>query len=78
MKTTKITKIILERDGIEKVAIPATKEELSAAEVGFKELGFNINECSCGDEVCWGGYVWRCAYGPSGNCEWFKSDWQCN
>jgi hypothetical protein len=78
MQTTKITKIILERNGEERVAVPATPAELKAAEAEFKKLGLDINRCSCGAEVCWQGYVWRCAYGPSGECQWFKSDWRCN
>lgn len=76
--STRITKIILERNGEERPAVPVSPEELERAAAAFKSQGRDIRECSCGDEICWEGYVWRCAYGPSGSCEWFQSDWQCN
>lgn len=77
MATTTLTKIVLERDGEEKIAYAVTKEELEAARADFVAMGLDVDRCDCGHEACINGYVWRCAYGPSGNCQWFKSDWRC-
>jgi hypothetical protein len=77
MSTTKITKIILERDGEEKEAVLVSDAELQSFAEEFKAKGIDIFSCNCGDEICWYGRVWRCAYGSDGRCQWFRSDWQC-
>lgn len=78
MATTTVTKIILEINGEERVAVPVSEAELQEAAQGLRDKGIDVFNCDCGQELCWNGYVWRCAYGPSGNCQWFKSDWMCN
>jgi hypothetical protein len=78
METTKIVKIILERNGEERIAYPVSEIELQEVKEAFEEKRIKVNGCTCGQEVCHNGYVWRCAYGPSGRCQWFKSDWRCN
>ncbi len=77
MATTTITKIILERNGEEREAYPVSDAELLQFKEKFQAMNRDISDCNCGDEVCIDGYVWRCSYGPTGNCQWFKSDWQC-
>lgn len=76
-QTTTIVGIVLERDGNTRIAQPVPPDELAALRDAFQAQGLNVDECNCGDEICWDGQVWRCAYGPSGACQWFRSDWGC-
>ena len=65
-------KIILEIDGDEVEAIPATEDELKQLE----EAGIAAG-CNCGVQVCFQGYVWVCRYRRP-NCYWFKTRVMCN
>lgn len=76
MSNSRIIKITLDIKGQEVDAYPVTEEEFKSTLEG---LGLDFPpDCRCGDERCIGGYLYRCAYGPSGNCMWFRSDWRCN
>lgn len=78
MALTRIVEIVLERNGERRTARPASADELSSASESLAEKGSTMDSCECGEELCINGYVWRCAYGPEGHCQWFVSDWQCN
>lgn len=75
---TKITKIILEVDGQEYTAYPLTDEEIQRMKESTKAMNIDFDDCNCGDEWCIDGYIYRCAYGPSGRCQVFRSDVRCN
>lgn len=78
MKRTKIVAIVLEMDGKQVVAHPITPEKLSELKSVQKGLEARLQDCSCGEEFCIGGYIYRCAEGPDGSCQLYASDWQCN
>jgi hypothetical protein len=78
MAVTKIVGLVVEHDGKQSVARPVSPEALAAAAAQILDKGRSLDSCECGDEMCISGYVWRCAYGPSGDCEWFESDVGCN
>lgn len=71
-----ITRIILEKDGIEYSARPATNEELRTLEEKIKETG-NSTSCSCGQEMCLEGWVWRCMAAGGGECIWYITNIVC-
>jgi hypothetical protein len=72
------TKIMLEREGEKREAYLVSETELQKLKEQFEAVGADINACNCGDEKCVGGYIYSCAEDSSGNCRWYKSDWQCN
>ena len=66
-------KIILNVDGEEFEAIPATPEEL--AEVEKESI---LGSCKgCGKYVCYKGHVWVCRWRRP-KCTWFKTNVLCN
>ena len=40
------------------------------------ELGLS-DDCNCGDELCIGGWVYRCMAGGSGECVWYETGEVC-
>ena len=74
----KVVGIVLERDGVRTNAYPVTPDELKEAKEFLSEKGLNIDECECGTEECYNGYIWACSRGEDGVCRWYKSDWGCN
>ena len=66
----KITRIILEKDGIEYIAKPATNEQKKLVEEKMKAAGRSLN-CECGEEFCDGEWLWRCMYSGGGICDWY-------
>ncbi|MBA6156349.1 hypothetical protein H3Z83_07465 [Tenacibaculum sp. S7007] len=65
-------KVILNIDGKEVEAIPATEEELRELETEGIAAG-----CNCGVQVCHRGYVWVCRFRRP-NCYWYKTRVRCN
>ncbi len=66
-------KIILEIDGKEVEAIPATNEELQAIEAA----GYSIDEgCDCGIQICVSGRVYVCRFARP-DCYWYATRVLC-
>lgn len=65
-------KIILNIDGVEAEAIPATPEEI----VELRTAGID-DGCDCGTQVCFKTYVWVCRYRRP-DCYWYKTNVRCN
>lgn len=72
MDNVKITKILLEKDGVEYVAVPVSDELLKVNEQNLKAAGLDLN-CNCGAEWCDGRWLWRCMYSGAGQCSWYQT-----
>ena len=59
-------------------AYPITDTKLADLKSRHSDLAAKLDECTCGQEFCLDGYIYVCAEGPSGRCQLFASDWQCN
>jgi hypothetical protein len=65
----KVSRIMYTVAGKEYTATPATADEIKQA--GLSET------CSCGQEQCRGGWVWRCMAGGGGQCVWYRTNEVC-
>jgi hypothetical protein len=69
-------KLILEVDGKLFEAVLASDEELAEARTDFEAAGYSLDNCSCGVQVCYRGYIWVCR--TERGCRWFRSNVRCN
>jgi hypothetical protein len=70
MKKIIIKEILIEFEGKEYTALPATGEQLNENREKMKRDGINADECNCGEEWCDGEWLWRC-FETSEGCRWF-------
>lgn len=77
-KMSKVVAVVLEIDGNQVTAYPVTPEKLQELKSTHANVADRLEDCNCGDEFCLNGYIYVCAEGPSGRCQLFGSDWQCN
>ncbi|WP_207514396.1 hypothetical protein [Longitalea luteola] len=64
-----VKQIIIEKDGVEYNARPATEAELNNAGL--------TSGCNCGEEMCLKGWLWRCTASGGGACDWYITDIVC-
>lgn len=77
-KISKTVALVLEIEGKQVRAYPITDTKLADLKSRHSDLAAKLDECTCGQEFCLDGYIYVCAEGPSGRCQLFASDWQCN
>jgi hypothetical protein len=70
--------ITLIKNGISYSARRASQTQLNEVKELFAQKGLDINECSCGTEVCHNGFIWICTSDLEDRCQWLISDWKCN
>lgn len=68
-KHIKITGLLLEYKGTACLARRATRSEIKKAR--------GAEGCTCGEELCIDGWVWRCMYAGAGVCDWFITNIVC-
>jgi len=77
-KISKIVSITVDIAGQLVTAYPVSPERLAELKIEHPDIAGRLDDCECGREYCIGGFWHICAEGPSGRCELFASDWQCN
>lgn len=73
-----VKQLTIEVQGRTAVATPVSDEMLVQERSALLAAGRG-DECKCGEEYCSrDGFLWVCAIGRDGKCQWFSSDWRCN
>ena len=75
---SKVVGLLLEIEGQEVKAYPLSPEERQQLKARHPNMAEKLDTCSCGEDYCIGGYVYRCAEDENGDCQLYRSDWQCN